>query len=116
MISVTIASYSSQQGGETALHRASDKGHPEVVELLMQSHADVNVKNKVSTESPRYYHFTPYNVNLLLKLIGADPGSEKIWYKIIIIGVVRAMKICACMYTNVFLTYKISRFMVCSVT
>ena len=30
------------------------KGHPEVVKLLVQSHANVNVKDNVSTESPRY--------------------------------------------------------------
>ena len=40
----------SPQYGDTALHDASRKGHPEVVKLLLQSHADMNVKNKVSTE------------------------------------------------------------------
>ena len=40
------------QYGNTALHYASMKGHPEVVKLLMQSHTNVNIKNNVSTESP----------------------------------------------------------------
>ena len=53
MISITIAF---TQDGNTALHYASLYGHPEVVKLLLQSHADVNVKNKVSSESPHYYH------------------------------------------------------------
>ena len=42
----------SPQNDRTALHYASMHGHPEVVKLLLQSHADVNVKDKVSTESP----------------------------------------------------------------
>ena len=53
MISVTIAFILfSPQSGYTALYEASRYGHPEVVKLLVQSHADVNVKNDVSTESP----------------------------------------------------------------
>jgi hypothetical protein len=32
------------------------EGHPEVVQILVQSHADVNVKVRVSTESPHLYH------------------------------------------------------------
>jgi ankyrin repeat protein len=47
-----LLSYFSPQSGDTALHDASNKGHPEVVQILVQSHADVNVKNRVSTESP----------------------------------------------------------------
>ena len=46
----------SPQYGSTALHIASINGHPEVVKLLLQSHADVNVKDNVSTESPHWYH------------------------------------------------------------
>ena len=42
------------QDGDTALHYASINGHLEVVKLLLQSHADVNIKGRVSTESPRY--------------------------------------------------------------
>ena len=42
----------SPQYGYTALHWASKKGHPEVVKLLVQSHASVNIKNNVSTELP----------------------------------------------------------------
>ena len=42
----------SPQYGDTALHKASSNGHPEVVKLLLQSHAYMNVKNDVSTESP----------------------------------------------------------------
>ena len=52
--SVTIAFILfSPQNGDTALHKASRYGHPEVVKLLLQSHADVNVKDNVSTKSPR---------------------------------------------------------------
>ena len=40
------------QNGNTPLHLASWGGNPEVVKLLVQSHANVNVKNNVSTESP----------------------------------------------------------------
>ena len=42
----------SLQYGDTALHKASRYGHPEVVKLLLQSDANVNVIDKVSTESP----------------------------------------------------------------
>ena len=50
VISVTIAFILfSLQSGDTALHEASRYGHLEVVKLLLQSHADVNVKNNVST-------------------------------------------------------------------
>ena len=31
----------------TALHRASVNGHVEVIKLLLQYNADVNIKNKV---------------------------------------------------------------------
>ena len=41
-----------QQNGNSPLHRASEEGHPEVVKLLVQSHAIMNVKNNVSIESP----------------------------------------------------------------
>ena len=54
MINVTIAFILfSPQSGDTALHRASRYGHPEVVKLLLQSHADVNDQNNVSSKSPR---------------------------------------------------------------
>ena len=51
MESVTIAfMLFSPQYGDIALHKASrsESGHPEVVKLLLQSHADVNAKDKVS--------------------------------------------------------------------
>ena len=35
------------QYGDTALYRASDKGYVDVVKLLLQHNADVNIKNKV---------------------------------------------------------------------
>jgi ankyrin repeat protein len=53
ILSVTIAFVFSPQYGDTALHEASSNGHPEVLKLLLQSHADVNVKNRVSIN-----HFT----------------------------------------------------------
>ena len=53
VLSVTIAFILfSPQSGDTALHDASMNCHPEVVKLLLQFHADVNVKNNVSTELP----------------------------------------------------------------
>ena len=42
----------STQYGNTALHWASKEGHPAVVKLLALSHADMNIKGYVSTESP----------------------------------------------------------------
>ena len=42
----------SPQYDSTALHYASLKGHPEAVKLLVQSHANMNVKDNVSTEPP----------------------------------------------------------------
>ena len=52
IISVTIAFILfSVQDGCTALHKASMNGHLEVVKLLLQFHTDVNIKDKVSTES-----------------------------------------------------------------
>ena len=50
-VSLLLSCFSPQDGG-TALHKASWNGHLEVVKLLVQSHANVNVKDKVSTESP----------------------------------------------------------------
>ena len=41
----------SPQYGRTALYDAFTNGHLEVVKLLLQSHADVNIKKNVSTES-----------------------------------------------------------------
>ena len=41
----------SPQYGKTVLHWASEEGHPEVVKLLVQSHANVNVQKNVSTDS-----------------------------------------------------------------
>lgn len=38
----------SSQYGNTALHSASLNGHHEVVKILVQYQADVNVKNHVS--------------------------------------------------------------------
>ena len=49
---ILLLSCFSPQSGNTALHWASVNGHFEVVKLLLQSHADVNDKNIVSTESP----------------------------------------------------------------
>ena len=37
------------QHGDTALHFAAQDGHPEIVKILVQSHAKLNVKNNVST-------------------------------------------------------------------
>jgi ankyrin repeat protein len=62
-----LLSYFSPQSGNTALHLASSNGLPEVVRILVQSHADVDVKNGVSsyilnhlTSSTNYM----YTVNL----------------------------------------------------
>ena len=53
LITATIAFILfSSQYRDTALHDASENGHLEVVKLLLQSHANVNVKGTVSTESP----------------------------------------------------------------
>ena len=42
----------SPQYGDTPLHWAAYQGHIEVVQLLLMSHANLNIKNDVSTESP----------------------------------------------------------------
>ena len=55
----------SPQYGKTALYHASINGYYEVAKLLLQSHADVNVKDKVSTESPHLVPFTPIILQLL---------------------------------------------------
>ena len=41
----------SLQYGNTPLHWGSLKGYPEVVKILVQSQPNLNIKNKVSTES-----------------------------------------------------------------
>jgi ankyrin repeat protein len=51
---ITLKNVFPSQNGYTALHWASEEGHPKVVKLLVQSHANVNVKDNVSTESPHY--------------------------------------------------------------
>ena len=48
-IAIILLKSVSPQYGKTVLHFASEEGHPEVVVLLVQSHANVNVKNNVST-------------------------------------------------------------------
>ena len=45
-------SFISPQLGNTSLHLAVEKGHIEVVQLLLMSHANLNIKNNVSTVSP----------------------------------------------------------------
>ena len=47
------------------------EGHPEMVELLLQFHADVNVKNNVSilNHVPASLPFTPYNINLEILIL-----------------------------------------------
>ena len=42
----------SPQYGDTPLHPAAYRGHIEVVQLLLMSHANLNIKNNVSIESP----------------------------------------------------------------
>jgi hypothetical protein len=54
------------QYGSTALHWASEKGHPEAVKTLVQSHADVNVRDDVSTESPHQYHCGKFTIKIFL--------------------------------------------------
>jgi hypothetical protein len=45
-----------RQEGCTALHLAANKGHVEIVELLLQcERVDVNVKDKVSCESRIFF-------------------------------------------------------------
>ena len=39
------------QDGQTALHRASSSGHTDVVKLLVDSGAQINIKDKVSNSS-----------------------------------------------------------------
>ena len=46
----TFKKYFFPQYGKTPLHHASKEGNPEVVKLLVQSHANVNVKKNVSTD------------------------------------------------------------------
>ena len=40
--------YTSSQTGETALHLASDRGHVQIVSLLLKAGADPNIVDKVS--------------------------------------------------------------------
>ena len=44
----------SPQSGDTALHKASWNSHLGVIKLLLESHANVNVKDNVSIESSHY--------------------------------------------------------------
>ena len=61
----------SPQSGDTALHKASWNSHLGVVKLLLQSHADVNVIDNVSTESSHYSGTPLKRTPLGLKILSA---------------------------------------------
>ena len=45
------------QGGFTALHMASQKGHCGVVIMLLEAQANVNMKSNVSESVPKGYYY-----------------------------------------------------------
>jgi ankyrin repeat protein len=70
----------SSQYGKTPLHHASQRGHPEVVKTLVQSHSDVIVKDNVSTESHHQYHLCKsgkFTVEIFLLLREATKNNSR---------------------------------------
>ena len=55
---------STTQWQKTALHRASEEGHHETVQLLLEKGADPNVQDKVSVllKSSLYLQYIPQHV------------------------------------------------------
>ena len=45
-----MRAYHVSQYGDTALHNASENGHMEIAQLLVDMGADINMKNNVSIE------------------------------------------------------------------
>ena len=53
------SSLDSVQDGSTALHMASQKGHCEIVRMLLEAKADVNMKSNVSESCSSDDYLTP---------------------------------------------------------
>ena len=66
--------------GETALHLASEEGHTEVVRLLIENHADLNVRDRDDRTAVR---LARRNKNTEIVDLLQLAGAEGLWADII---------------------------------
>lgn len=64
-----LANSFSLQFQRTALHKASSKGHVEIVKILLEAGASIENKDKVSNHIPPYLHLSPSALFFLFQFV-----------------------------------------------